>query len=154
MRLGHASSLLALVAVGVSVVSCGSSAGVPRAPFSPKQLGIAHDVRLIFATRDAPGAPGLHHYEYVFPDRLIDVYDIDRGHRLVAQLRSRRLVAAQPRRTLRLRRRLRRRDRHANEQIVAFLPALYNSRYQLEIDWNGRRTVRTSTRSGIGYPSG
>lgn len=59
--------------------------GVPRAPFSPKQLGIGHDVGLIFATRNAPGAVGLHRYEYVFPDRHIDVYDIDRGHRLVAQ---------------------------------------------------------------------
>ena len=27
---------------------------------------------------------GLHHYEYVFPDRGVAVYDIDHGHRLVA----------------------------------------------------------------------
>lgn len=80
-----AASLLVVVAVGFSAAGCGRSAGVPRAPFSPERLGVAHDVRLVFATRDAPGAVGLHHYEYVFPDRHIDVYDIDHGHKLVAQ---------------------------------------------------------------------
>jgi DNA-binding beta-propeller fold protein YncE len=34
-------------------------------------------------------------------------------------------------------------------RVVGFLPALYNSRYQLEIDWRGMRPFRTSTRSGI-----
>jgi DNA-binding beta-propeller fold protein YncE len=85
MKLRQVVGLLAVVAVGFSVAGCGSAAGVPRAPFSPKQLGIGHDVRLISATRDAPGAAGLHHYEYAFPDRHIDVYDIDHGHKLVAQ---------------------------------------------------------------------
>lgn len=37
-------------------------------------------------------------------------------------------------------------------RVVGFLPALRNSRYQLEIDWSGNRPVRTSTRSGIAYP--
>ena len=35
-------------------------------------------------TEFAPGTPGLHRYEYVFPDRRIDVYDIDHSFRLVA----------------------------------------------------------------------
>jgi len=40
-------------------------------------------MRLLFRTALAPGAPGLHHYEYVFPDRGMDVYDLDHGFRLV-----------------------------------------------------------------------
>jgi hypothetical protein len=36
-------------------------------------------------------------------------------------------------------------------RVVGFLPALRNSRYQLELDWRGDRPVRTSTRSGIAY---
>jgi len=35
-------------------------------------------------------------------------------------------------------------------RVAAFLPALRNSRYQLEIVWRGRMPVATSTRSGIG----
>jgi YVTN family beta-propeller protein len=35
-------------------------------------------------------------------------------------------------------------------RVTAFLPALRNSRYQLELDWRGDVPVRTSTRSGIG----
>jgi DNA-binding beta-propeller fold protein YncE len=85
MKLRQAVSLLAVVAVGFSAAGCHDSAGVPRAPFSPERLGIPPDVRLVSATRDAPGAVGHHRYEYVFPDRHIDVYDIDRGHRLVAR---------------------------------------------------------------------
>jgi hypothetical protein len=34
---------------------------------------------------------------------------------------------------------------------VAFLPALYNSRYLLELDWRNGAPVRTSTRSSVGY---
>jgi DNA-binding beta-propeller fold protein YncE len=36
-------------------------------------------------------------------------------------------------------------------RVVGFLPALRNSRYQLELDWSGGRPIRTSTRSGIAY---
>jgi hypothetical protein len=36
--------------------------------------------------------------------------------------------------------------------VVAYLPALDNSRYQLELDWRNGKPVRTSARSGIGYP--
>ena len=36
-------------------------------------------------------------------------------------------------------------------RVVAFLPALWNSRYLFELDWRRGVPVRTSTRSGIGY---
>jgi DNA-binding beta-propeller fold protein YncE len=39
----------------------------------------------------------------------------------------------------------------AKLKVVGFLPALYNTRYQLELVWRGDRVVRTSTRSGIAY---
>ncbi|MBA3842722.1 MAG: hypothetical protein H0X39_08895 [Actinobacteria bacterium] len=59
-------------------------------------------VRETYRTASEPGAPGLHHYEYVFPDRRIDVYDIDHSHRLVARwvvpaAHALRGVAASPR---------------------------------------------------------
>jgi DNA-binding beta-propeller fold protein YncE len=57
---------------------------VPQAPFWPHRVAATAPVRLLLHTREAPGAPGLHRYEYVFPDRHIEVYDIDHGHRLVA----------------------------------------------------------------------
>src|SRR4029079_18744234 len=34
-------------------------------------------------------------------------------------------------------------------RVVGFLPALANSRYPIEIDWDGGRPTATSTRSGI-----
>jgi hypothetical protein len=37
-------------------------------------------------------------------------------------------------------------------RVVGFLPALANSRYPIEIDWDGGRPTATSTRSGIGRP--
>ncbi|HEV2592824.1 MAG TPA: hypothetical protein VGU02_13135, partial [Gaiellaceae bacterium] len=37
-----------------------------------------------------------------------------------------------------------------SRRIVAFLPALHNSRYLFELDWRGGRPFRTSTRSGFG----
>ena len=40
----------------------------------------------------------------------------------------------------------------ATNRVVAYVPALANSRYLLELDWRGARTVRTSTRSGIADP--
>lgn len=36
-------------------------------------------------------------------------------------------------------------------RVVAFVPALSNSRYLLELDWRGSTPVRTSSRSGIAY---
>lgn len=36
-------------------------------------------------------------------------------------------------------------------KVVAFLPALYNTRYLLEVDWRHGVPVRTSTRSSVGF---
>jgi hypothetical protein len=35
-------------------------------------------------------------------------------------------------------------------RVSGFLPALRDSRYQLELDWRGDVPVRTSSRSGVG----
>jgi hypothetical protein len=40
----------------------------------------------------------------------------------------------------------------ATSRVVAYLPALSNTRYLLELDWRGNVPVRTSSRSGIAYP--
>ncbi len=68
-----------------SLPGCGGRAAIPRAPFWPARVRVAQDVRLLYRAAGAPGTPGLHRYEYVFPDRAIAVYDIDQGHRLVAR---------------------------------------------------------------------
>jgi hypothetical protein len=83
--MGRVRGLAAAVALATLLASCGGRAAVPRAPFSPKRVQIRQDVRLLLHTAAAPGAAGLHHYEYVVPDRQIAVYDIDHGHRLVAR---------------------------------------------------------------------
>jgi hypothetical protein len=38
-----------------------------------------------------------------------------------------------------------------SRKSVAFLPALYNTRYLLELDWRNGAPIRTSTRSSVGY---
>ena len=38
------------------------------------------------------------------------------------------------------------------QRVVAFLPALRNSRYQLEVDWRNGQPISTTTRSSIGRP--
>jgi DNA-binding beta-propeller fold protein YncE len=63
------------VALAVGLSGCGGHAALPR----------SQEVRELYRAPGAPGAPGAHRYEYVFPDRGIDVYDIDHGHRLVAR---------------------------------------------------------------------
>ncbi|HZQ26764.1 MAG TPA: hypothetical protein VFA94_03595 [Acidimicrobiales bacterium] len=42
----------------------------------------------------------------------------------------------------------------ATKQIVAFLPALANTRKHLEIDWQGASPVATTGRHGLGYVTG
>jgi DNA-binding beta-propeller fold protein YncE len=42
----------------------------------------------------------------------------------------------------------------ATRTVVAFLPALRESRKHLEIDWRGDDVVATSTRHGLGYATG
>lgn len=62
-------------AVGVLAVTVWTAAGPPGHPLRPPASA-------------APGPASLHssrvhHYEYVFPDGSMDVYDADHGHRLV-----------------------------------------------------------------------
>ena len=83
--MGRVNGLVAAIALATLLSGCGERSAVPRAPFWPKRVQIRHDVRLVFHTAGAPGAAGLHRYEYVFPDRQIVVYDIEHGHRLVAR---------------------------------------------------------------------
>jgi hypothetical protein len=40
----------------------------------------------------------------------------------------------------------------ASRKVVAFLPALWNSRYPIEVDWRQGRPVATTSRSSIGRP--
>jgi hypothetical protein len=84
MRLGLACFAVA-AAAAFGATACGSHRGPPAAPFWPQRVASAGPIRELLRTAAAPGAPGLHRYEYVFPDRALDVYDIDRGHRLVAR---------------------------------------------------------------------
>ena len=65
--------IAAVAVVAVALAGCGSSG-----PAQPT---------LEYRGAGAPGAQGLHRYEYVFPDRGIDVYDLDHGFRLVARWR-------------------------------------------------------------------
>jgi hypothetical protein len=81
------------VSVAATVVvlllpGCGghSASAPPRAPFFPK-LVLAHGaVRVLFRGPDAPGAPGFHRYEYVFPDREIDVFQAEPPFHLVERI--------------------------------------------------------------------
>jgi DNA-binding beta-propeller fold protein YncE len=78
----RAASACAAVAIACTLSGCGG----------------AHDL----IRSGAPGARGFHRYEYVFPDRQIDVYDVDHGFRLVErrtvpQAHSLRGVAVSPR---------------------------------------------------------
>jgi hypothetical protein len=41
----------------------------------------------------------------------------------------------------------------STQRVVGYVDALSNSRYLFELDWRGGVPVRTSTRSGIAYPS-
>jgi DNA-binding beta-propeller fold protein YncE len=50
--------------------------------------GAQHD-RVLFRGARAPGAAGLHRFEYVFPDREMDVFDAQPPFRLVERIRIR-----------------------------------------------------------------
>ena len=80
-----AATPFALVLVAVAS-GCAGPRTVPRAPFWPRRVGVSAPARVLFRSPDAPGATGTHHYEYVFPDRAIAVYDIDHSHQLVERV--------------------------------------------------------------------
>jgi hypothetical protein len=96
-----------LLAVAAALAGCGGgddrgASRVPSAPFWPTRVTQAAPVRTLLRTEAAPGAAGFHRYEYVFPDRHIDVYTVGLHPRLVAswlvpQAHGDRGVAVSPR---------------------------------------------------------
>jgi hypothetical protein len=80
---------LVLAAVVVAVVflaGCGAQGSPPRVPFLPKRVSVTAPVRVLFHSPAAPGAPGFHRYEYVFPDRQIDIYEARPPFHLVERI--------------------------------------------------------------------
>ena len=66
-------------------------AGDPTPPFLPNLVAATQPVRVLTPSETSPrraslASPGTRHYEYVFPDREIDVFDIDHGQRLVQRV--------------------------------------------------------------------
>jgi hypothetical protein len=81
-----AAAAIAAVGVAFRVFDTDSNA-LPEPPYQPHAVSVT-PARVLSAQGDAParitaGTHAVHHYEYVFPDNAIYVYDIDRGHRLV-----------------------------------------------------------------------
>ncbi len=82
--LGRAAVLAVTASVSCALAGCAAGTGRPRA-------GVHVAVVASRLTAQAPRTASLssgvtHHYEYVFPDGAIYVYDIDRGHRLVQRI--------------------------------------------------------------------
>ena len=89
--------LLLLLAIASVLAGSGCSSGV-RAQSTVAQPAVG--ARVPAAT--TAGKSGVHHYEYVFPDGSMFVYDMDAGHRLVQRValpmaRGIRGVVASPR---------------------------------------------------------
>jgi sugar lactone lactonase YvrE len=83
------------------IAGCGGGAPVPHAPFWPRRVAADDPIDVVFRAEDAPGAGGVHRYEYVFPDREIDVFEARPPFRLVErihvpELHSLRGVAVSP----------------------------------------------------------
>jgi hypothetical protein len=78
-----------VLAVSIALVTgCGGNASLPHAPFWPRSVSPSGDVRVLSrAVGAAPGAPGFHRFEYVFPDREIDVFDAEPPFRNVERVR-------------------------------------------------------------------
>ena len=74
-------------AVALLAAGCGGHAAVPRAPFRPHSVQPHGVVRVLSRAADAPGAPGFHRYEYVFPDGEIDVFAAHPPFRRVEHIR-------------------------------------------------------------------
>jgi hypothetical protein len=89
------------LAPALALSGCGA-AGVPSAPFWPRVVASTAPVRVVFRAPGAPGASGFHRYEYVLPDRAIDVFEAQPPFRLVERVsvpesHSLRGVAVSPR---------------------------------------------------------
>src|SRR5579864_9498568 len=87
-------SAVAVAAIGSAVgfVLTRSKADTPTPPFLPPAASSLPPSRLLTAASMTPralttAAPRVtRHFEYVFPDREMDVYDIDHGFRLVERV--------------------------------------------------------------------
>lgn len=71
----------------VLLAGCGGREAVPHVPFWPARVGSTGAVRVLFRGFGAPGAAGFHRFEYVFPDREIDVFAAEPPFRLVERIR-------------------------------------------------------------------
>jgi hypothetical protein len=84
----HASRVVpATAAACVLLAGCGGRAAVPPAPFWPARVVPTGSVRVLFRGSGAPGEAGFHRYEYVFPDREIDIFAAEPPFRLVERIR-------------------------------------------------------------------
>jgi DNA-binding beta-propeller fold protein YncE len=91
-RLALAALTLAIAAAAVAGLARSHGASpVPTKPYKPRDLTPVQPT-VLTPKSAAPAAvtgrsPGTRHYEYVFPDGEIVVYDIDDGNRLVERIR-------------------------------------------------------------------
>lgn len=74
-------------ATAALLAGCGSHRAVPRAPFLPKAVRANAPVHVLELRTGAPGAAGDHRFEYVFPDREIDVLTAAPPFRIVERVR-------------------------------------------------------------------
>jgi DNA-binding beta-propeller fold protein YncE len=82
---------LAIAAAAVAGVEYArSTSGLPAVPYTPKNHAVTA-ARVLTPTAESPRAASarstaIRHYEYVFPNGEMVVYDIDHGHRLVQRV--------------------------------------------------------------------
>jgi hypothetical protein len=80
--------VFAAAAFAVLLAGCGSKGGAPpAAPFLPKAVPVGAAAEVLVRRPGAPGTAGTHRFEYVFPDREIDVYTAAPPFRLVERVR-------------------------------------------------------------------
>jgi DNA-binding beta-propeller fold protein YncE len=75
------------LALLLALAGCGGRGGPPRAPFWPQRAANGPPARVLFRSAEAPGAPGAHRYEYVVPDRELDVFEAAPPFRLIERVR-------------------------------------------------------------------
>src|SRR3989442_7030353 len=79
------------LAVATTALAAPPPASPPPAPFWPRALAAGSAPRVLTPPRLAPRAASarngrVHHYEYVFPDEGMVVFDIDDDHRVVERV--------------------------------------------------------------------
>lgn len=79
-----------ILVLGAALLAGGCGAArtpeTPRAPFTPKLVASGPAPRVVYRAPGSPGTAGFHRYEYVLPDRAIDVYEAERPFRLVERI--------------------------------------------------------------------